>query len=266
MVIETAYNIYIDKIWEASKTAMERLREIVLWGDSIMRGVVYDEAKQKYSLASPNGAEAASRVLGLPLRMRARRGCTVDNGLTLIQKYLKTEKEAGEGIEAALLEFGGNDCDFNWGQVAADPEARHQPRTPLDRFSVHLEEMIRLVRSHGMRPVLVTLPPVHAERYLTFICRPSRDREGLNRDRILSFLGDVQFIYRWHERYNNSVVRMATEAGCLVADVRSAFLEERHYEDRLCADGIHPNEKGYTLIEQSVEELGFQCRARGSIS
>ena len=152
MVIETAYNIYIDKIWEASKTAMERLREIVLWGDSIMRGVVYDEAKQKYSLASPNGAEAASRVLGIPLRNRARMGCTVDKGLTLIQKDLKTEKEEGEGIEAALLEFGGNDCDFNWGQVAADPEAKHQPRTPLDRFSVHLEEMIRLVRSHGMRP------------------------------------------------------------------------------------------------------------------
>lgn len=138
---------------------MERLREIVLWGDSIMRGVVYDEAKQKYSLASPNGAEAASRVLGIPLRNRARMGCTVDKGLTLIQKDLKTEKEEGEGIEAALLEFGGNDCDFNWGQVAADPEAKHQPRTPLDRFSVHLEEMIRLVRSHGMRPVLVTLPP-----------------------------------------------------------------------------------------------------------
>ena len=100
---------------------MERLREIVLWGDSIMRGVVYDEAKQKYSLASPNGAEAASRVLGIPLRNRARMGCTVDKGLTLIQKDLKTEKEEGEGIEAALLEFGGNDCDFNWGQVAADP-------------------------------------------------------------------------------------------------------------------------------------------------
>ena len=95
MVIETAYNIYIDKIWEASKTAMERLREIVLWGDSIMRGVVYDEAKQKYSLASPNWAEAASRVLGIPLRNRARMGCTVDKGLTLIQMDLKTEKEEG---------------------------------------------------------------------------------------------------------------------------------------------------------------------------
>lgn len=79
-------------------------------------------------------------------------------------------------------------------------------------------------------------------------------------------MGDVQFIYRWHERYNNSVVRMATEAGCLVADVRSAFLEERHYEDRLCADGIHPNEKGYTLIEQALEDFGFQCRARGIIA
>lgn len=266
MVIETAYNIYIDKIWEASKTAMERLREIVLWGDSIMRGVVYDEAKQKYSLASPNGAEAASRVLGIPLRNRARMGCTVDKGLTLIQKDLKTEKEEGEGIEAALLEFGGNDCDFNWGQVAARSRGETPAPDPTGSFFRPFGGDDPAGAQPRHAPGAGHAPPVHAERYLTFICRPSRDREGLNRDRILSFLGDVQFIYRWHERYNNSVVRMATEAGCLVADVRSAFLEERHYEDRLCADGIHPNEKGYTLIEQALEDFGFQCRARGIIA
>lgn len=245
---------------------MVRLREIILWGDSVMRGVIYDESKQRYALAPDNSAEAASRALGIPLRNRARMGCTVVKGLSLMRKDLAGEEEGEGKNEAALLEFGGNDCDFDWAQVAAAPEEKHQPRTPLDAFTRRLYEMIELVRGRGMRPVLVTLPPVHAERYLSFICRPVGDGKGLNRDRIMAWLGDVQFIYRWHERYNNAVLQIAGEAGCPIADVRSAFLEEHHYEDRLCADGIHPNEKGYALIEQALEDFGLRCRARGVIA
>lgn len=60
--------------------------------------------------------------------------------------------------------------------------------------------------------------------------------------------------------YNAAVMRVAQECGCLLADVREAFLGQRHYEDLLCADGIHPNEKGHSLMESVLESFGAAVR------
>lgn len=153
------------------------------------------------------------------------------------------------------LEFGGNDCDYDWAQVAQRPLDPHQPKTPLEIFLSQLREMVHLAKQKGMEPVMMTLPPIHAERYFNFFTRG-----GLNRENILLWLGDIQFIYRWHERYNAAVIRVAKECGCLLADVREAFLGQRHYEDLLCADGIHPNEKGHILMDGVLEDYGGVLR------
>lgn len=43
-------------------------------------------------------------------------GCTVTKGLQLLKKDLQRPEAA---CDAALIEFGGNDCDYDWAQVAA---------------------------------------------------------------------------------------------------------------------------------------------------
>ena len=43
---------------------MKLVQSIGVWGDSVMKGVVYDENKSKYTLLSENGADKASRKLG----------------------------------------------------------------------------------------------------------------------------------------------------------------------------------------------------------
>ncbi|MCI8554239.1 MAG: SGNH/GDSL hydrolase family protein [Clostridiales bacterium] len=232
---------------------MAGIRSITIWGDSVMRGVVYDEQRKRYTLLPESGAAGASRALGLSLNNRARMGCTVTKGLSIAQKDLLKGSDQG----AALIEFGGNDCDYNWVQVADAPDAPHQPHTPLPLFVSQLRELVRLVISKGMQPVMMTLPPIHAERYFAFFTRRGEDgAPGLDRGRIMRWLGDVQFIYRWHERYNSAVVRVAKECGCLLADVREAFLGERYYEELLCIDGIHPNERGHALMEEVLEHFG----------
>ena len=160
-----------------------------------------------------------------------------------------------QGAPDHLIEFGGNDCDYDWAQVAQRPLDPHQPKTPLEIFLSQLREMVHLAKQKGMEPVMMTLPPIHAERYFNFFTRG-----GLNRENILLWLGDIQFIYRWHERYNAAVIRVAKECGCLLADVREAFLGQRHYEDLLCADGIHPNEKGHILMDGVLEDYGGVLR------
>ena len=237
---------------------MKLVQSIGVWGDSVMKGVVYDENKSKYTLLSENGADKASRKLGLRLFNRSRMGCTVTKGLQLLKKDLQRPEAA---CDAALIEFGGNDCDYDWAQVAAHPEQDHQPKTPLPLFIAQLRDMIDLVRQKGMQPVMMTLPPLHAQRYFDFFTR-----NGLSGDSILRWLGDVQHIYRWHERYNAAVMRVAQECGCPLADVRDAFLAERDYGDLLCADGIHPNAKGHALMESVLEGVGYSFRRDGILA
>ena len=91
-----------------------------------------------------------------------------------------------------LLEFGGNDCDFDWAAIAADPEGSYVSKTPPETFESCYRRAIRLVEESGREPIVLTLPPIHSERYLDFICR-----DGLKKENILRWLGDVDAIYRW---------------------------------------------------------------------
>ena len=93
---------------------MQEIRSIALWGDSVMRGVVYDEQRGRYGLLPENAADRASRTLGLTLYNRSRMGCTVTKGLSI----MKRDIEAGVEPQAALIEFGGNDCDYDWAMPA----------------------------------------------------------------------------------------------------------------------------------------------------
>lgn len=236
---------------------MENVRTVAVWGDSVMRGVIYDEEKKKYVLLSENGVDKASRALGLYVRNRSRMGCTVTKGMQILKKDLQGDIRS----DAALIEFGGNDCDYDWAQIAAKPEQDHQPKTPLAVFSSQLRDMVQLVAQKGIRPMLLTLPPIHAQRYFDFFTR-----SGLNRRNILQWLGDIQHIYRWHERYNNAIIRVAIESECQLIDIREAFLDQKKYEEYLCVDGIHPNEKGHSLIDSVLEGVGLRLRRNGVIA
>ena len=103
--------------------------------------------------------------------------------------------------------------------------------------------------------------PAERNAYFAFFFR-----SGLNKDNILRWLGDIQHIYRWHERYNNTVVQTAQACGCLLIDIRDAFLAQKRYEDYLCADGIHPNQKGHALIEAVLERFGQAFQKKGQLA
>jgi lysophospholipase L1-like esterase len=96
--------------------------------------------------------------------------------------------------------------------------------------------------------VLLTLPPIDSRRYLRFICR-----DGLSRENILRWLGDVDAIYRWQEKYSAMVGAIAAEEGLRVIDLRGCFLRDGHSpEELLCEDGIHPSRLGQSLIFRTL--------------
>jgi len=221
------------------------MQKIRIFGDSILKGVVYSEEENRYVPLQPNGFEQLGISLGIAFQNSAMFGCTITKGMQLLQKAI------GKGLDCTrvLLEYGGNDCDFLWDEVSAQPNGEHLPKTPLIPFGQTLKAMIAELRSIAVEPILMTLPPINSDRYLDHICRG-----GLDRNRILHWLGDLYNIERYQELYSLRVATVALETQTQLIDIRSGFLAKRNCNSLICIDGIHPSAKGHELIMDLLRE------------
>lgn len=212
--------------------------KVQIYGDSIMKAILVDE-NYKYKPIARDLLAQLRQDTGVEAVNRAHFGYTVDRG----QDVLRRDLEKGLDCQYALLEFGGNDCDFNWSEVAAQPECEHAPHTPLRRFLDTMQSMAQTLMDAGVRPVLMSLPPLDAQRYLDFI-----GRLGNNTQNILRYIGDVQMIYRYQEMYSAQLARLSARLNLPLVDVRARFLERRDYGKLIARDGIHLTREGYGLI------------------
>ena len=221
---------------------------ISLWGDSIGKGVVFDEARGRYVILKDNCVRLLSERLGETIANHAVMGCTARRAM---ERMEESQLKAG-GV--AVLEFGGNDCDMPWRDISEAPGGEHLPNTSLADFRKALAGLVGRVKAAGMRPVLITPPPLIADRYFKWVSR------NLNAEAILSYLGDVQFMYRWQERYAAAVRDVAQGTGAGLLDLRDVFLDHGAIGDYFCIDGIHPNERGHRLLYEAALD-----RMRGEI-
>ena len=141
------------------------------------------------------------------------------------------------------MEFGGNDCDFNWKEISDHPDRGHPPANTIVNFRTTYIRMIRAIKSTGKMPVLLSLPPVDPSRYFEHISR-NRSKDNIRR----WLQNDIQFIANWHEIYNIEIFMLGQTCQIPVIDITSVFLERKNYTTCLCSDGIHPNVEGHKLI------------------
>ena len=211
--------------------------KITVYGDSILKGVVLEDGKYRMERG---WEKRLAQEYGLEIRNKAHFGNTLGRAMPQIEKDCA---ERCDG-ELAVLEFGGNDCDFDWAAIADDPDGRYVCKTPLTDFEALYRRAIRNVENSGRTAIVLTLPPIHAQRYLDFICR-----NGLSKGNILRWLGDVEAIYRWQRDYSDTVSRIAADMGVRMIDLSRFFLRDgRSPEELLCDDGIHPSRIGQGLI------------------
>ena len=192
----------------------------------------------------------------LRVRNFSKFGCTVSKGLALIEKRLNS---AEPSCDAIIMDFGGNDCDFDWKAISERPEDKHLPNTPLDVFSDTYRKIIKLLRAREIRPIMTTLPPLSAEKFFHWFCK------GLNKVNILKWLGSTESIYRWQENYSRVVEKIAAETSTLVVDLRGAFLKHRKLDLLLCEDGTHLNTEGQRVVTQAFLEFIEMAKAKGEI-
>lgn len=217
-------------------------QSICVFGDSVSKGVVFDSVHKKYMLLKDSFLSMLQKGTNITVSNYSKFGCTITKGGEILKKH---QNELCN-YDYTVLEFGGNDCDFDWAQISAAPEGVHIPKTPVSNFESHYSQMINEVEKHGGSPVLLSLPPIDAKRYFAWVSR------GLNAENILHFLGDIEYIYRWHEMYNLAVYRLAMEHQIPLVDISSAFLKTENYQRLICEDGIHPNEGGHKLISETI--------------
>lgn len=99
----------------------------------------------------------------------------------------------------------------------------------------------------GYTPLVLSLPPMNAHCYFDHFTRQFDEQQKKN---VLKWLkGNIDTIWAGHELYNDAVKRIAEATDAHLVDVTSALLRQKDY---LCADGIHPNNKGYHLIAKSI--------------
>ena len=91
--------------------------QITIYGDSITKGVLMEGGRY---LINSTGLAALAQRFSLLIRNRSKFGCTIDKGLARMHHDLDGQT-APNGV--TVLEYGGNDCDFDWAAVAADPDA-----------------------------------------------------------------------------------------------------------------------------------------------
>ncbi|MBR4009915.1 MAG: SGNH/GDSL hydrolase family protein [Clostridiales bacterium] len=218
---------------------------IAAFGDSVLKGVIYED--EHYRVTDSSFQKICEQSFGITIENKASFGSTIAKGESVFEKNLSFI--SGTDGEYVVLEFGGNDCNFNWKEVSEDPERHHLPSSTIANFTATYTNIINEIKALGKIPVLLSLPPIDSARYFKHISK------GLNAENIMQWMrSDRQFITNWHERYNIEIFKLAIATQVPVIDITSVFLEKKNYSRFLCNDGIHPNEEGHKLIAKAIED------------
>jgi lysophospholipase L1-like esterase len=224
------------------------LKNVCAFGDSVMKGIVVDnenspEGGIKYKISNKGFAARCRERLDIEVENFARFGGVVSHGKKLLGRYVDKIKKS----DFVLFEYGGNDCDYNWSNIAASPDEEHLPNTPIPQFVNEYSSLIDDVKALGSNPVLLSLPVLDPVRFFKHVTR------DINAENVLRWLGgSVLAIDRWHARYNMEIFRLGALKKVPVIDITSVFLERKNFSDYICEDGIHPNEHGHALIESAI--------------
>ena len=216
------------------------MTKIQVWGDSILKGIIYDEKAGKYVILKHNAISDVLEKTKIKIENYSKFGQTILRAEPRLQKHLQDV----ELPDMIILELGGNDCDLNWKEVGDAPDAVHQAKTPLSVYKAKLIEIIQTIKNKGINPVIASLPPLDYKRYFKWITRS----DDVSEEGVLQYLKSPYEIYTWHEGYDRCAKEVAKIFDVPVIDVREEFLKNGDYSVLMCEDGIHPNREGQHLI------------------
>lgn len=223
----------------------------VAYGDSITKGVIYDNEKSKYTFLKENFTNIIENNIKGSVYNAGKFGNTIMRGMS--KMYNTVIKKSPDIV---LIEFGGNDCAYKWYDIAKNPYMEYKPNTNIFTFRETLLKMIDTLKSNDITPVLMTLPPIDHLKLFNWITR----QDSIAEQNLLHWLGTKHNLFNFQNSYSEMITEVATETNTILIDVRTKFLEYSDYSQLLCKDGMHPNSEGQlliaTVILKFIEENG----------
>lgn len=224
-----------------------RMPKIMLCGDSVFGGIIFDNKLGRYCKSS---SSVLNRISG-DIKAEFKNLCSFGNTTLRMQRSFEN-KLIKQQPDIVVFELGGNDCNYDWQSIADNPENEHTPNTLYNKFTDELAAMVKSVKSMRKIPIISTLPPLDADRFIKWVSKNNIDAEKT----INNWLGgSVTQIYWWQEKYSNAALQIAQEQNCRLLDIRGAFLKQDDYRQFICIDGIHPNDKGHKLMANKIKDF-----------
>jgi isoamyl acetate esterase len=218
--------------------------KIVCFGDSITKGVTYIKGrlrivKENYpSILQNLFSESAAADVTV-----VNKGVFNDNSDLLVTRL--DRDVLSEEPDYAIIGIGGNDCNFNWGEVAENPEKEHEATVPLDRYLDNVKNMVLRIKEGGITPVVLTLPPLDPVRYYKAIST-AYDKSISH---WISICGGIE---HWHGLYNRSLNNLIEELDVFKIDIRTAIKNAGDLSALISDDGIHLTREGYKEMSGAI--------------
>ena len=97
------------------------INKISAYGDSILKGAVTGtDSGHLFDIIEDSSLVLASKALGFELNNQSVFGSIVSK----TQRRLNRDIEKGIFSDLAIIESGGNDCDYDWTQVSSFPDEK----------------------------------------------------------------------------------------------------------------------------------------------
>lgn len=214
---------------------------ICIIGDSITGGVVYLSDLEKYTHWKDSFVNLLGASLDSEIKNHSKFGCTSSAALKRLERYAKDIA----ACPTTLVMLGGNDSDFNWPAVAAEPEAPHDCNTPMEKFKEYYNKVLDGIQALGSKPVVINLIPVYGQRYFDWFSRKS----------------DPKALMRFWARLTASSTgtRCTISRSCaLPPDAASrcwtcaAPFAKRNFDGLFSEDGIHPSPEGHRRMFEYI--------------
>lgn len=215
-----------------------------IYGDSILKGIQINPVNKKYYVNNNIDVETLSEKYSIEIKNYSRFGCTVTKGRNILKKSLENAE-----CDAIVMDYGGNDCDYNWKEISEIPEGNYSPNTPIELFVDTYYDIIDTLKKKGILPILTTLPPLEPQSFFNWFCR------DLNKKNIMMWLGEIKNIYYHQENYSKIIEKIALDTQVPLVDLRGDFLKSGNISTLLCEDGTHPNTSGQKVIASSFNKF-----------
>lgn len=222
------------------------MKTVYIFGDSLLRGVMPDENGMYHSSDSidfdgiAKKHEIIIKNYSMPI-FTSKQGCN----------WIKRTLETAEKPDLAIVEYGGNDCDLRWSELAKTDELITDPhRVSLEDFENIYGGILDDLSFRGIRAVVTLCPPLPSRVYLKHL-----SDSGIPEDIIQKYAVSDEAFLSEYVKYKNVIIKLAKEKQISTLNIEKTFAILDNMVDYYSADGLHPNERGYHLIHEIFDDF-----------